>query len=118
MGAAARQRGDKLIREQLSSDEIVSVRRSFLSYMESDLLQLELAIQELQGVVESKDRDLHRARSLIDRLRTENQVLKAEKKRLFGVVDATKKHLSVAYNPQKKWAVAFVKAQLEKAKLI
>lgn len=118
MGAAARQRGDKVIRQQLSSDELVSVRRSYLSYLESDLLHLEFVVKELQGTVETREKELHRARLLIARLRAENQVLKAEKSRFLSVVETTKRHIAIAGNAQKKWTVSLVRAQLEKARLL
>ena len=118
MGAAARQRGDRLIQQQLAENEIVSIRRSYLCRLESDLLRLEKLSKELGDSADAQKEQLRHADAFIARLRAENQVLKAEKSRLFGVVDAMKRHVSIAGNPQKKWAVSFVKSQLEKARLI
>jgi len=68
--------------------------------------------------LEQDSKDLVRAKALIDRLRAENEVLKAEKRRFATVCDETRRHISVAGNPHKKWAVTFVKIQLQKARLI
>ena len=68
--------------------------------------------------LESDSRELVRARALIARLRAENEVLRDEKRRFAGTVESVKRHISIAGNPSKKWAVMLVKKHLEKAKLL
>lgn len=62
--------------------------------------------------------ELDKARALIERLRAENQVLKDERKRFIEVVENCKRHITIVGNPLKKYAVALVKSQLQKASLI
>lgn len=60
----------------------------------------------------------NQALMLIERLRAENRVLKDEKRRFVETVENCKRHISIVGNPTKKYAVALVKNQLQKARLI
>lgn len=79
--------------------------------------QICISLARLESL-EQDAKDLKRAQALIARLRAENEMLRLEKKRFAGVVEAAKRHISIAGNPMKKYAVCLVKAQLEKARLI
>ena len=120
MGAGARQRGDRVIRQRIAEEatETVSVKRAYLSGLCSQVARHEKAAEDAKHRADSAEEDLRRATALIARLRAENEVLKAEKRCFIGIVDATKRHISIAGNAQKKWAVALVKSRLEKARLI
>lgn len=120
MGAGARQRGDSVIQQRIAGEaaETVSVARAYLSGLCSQVARYEKAAEEEKRRGDTAEKELHRATMLIARLRAENEVLKAEKRRLISTVDATKRHISITGNVQKKWAVTLVKAQLEKARLI
>ena len=120
MGAGARQRGDRVIRQRIADEatETVNVERAYLSGLYTQVSRFESAADDAARRAEAAEEDLRRAKALIARLRAENEVLKSEKRRFIGTVDATKRHISVAGNAQKKWAVTLVKAQLEKARLI
>jgi hypothetical protein len=109
MGAAAGQRGAKVIREQIESEgqELITVRRDHLDDLTAEITRLS-----------SAQSDLRRAKALIARLKAENQVLRDEKRKFMEVVVATRRHISIAGNAQKKWAVGLVRAELEKARLI
>ena len=120
MGAGARQRGDRVIRQRFTDevDESVSVERAYLSGLCSQVARYEKAAEDTKRRADTAEEDLRRADALIARLRAENEVLKSEKRRFIGVVDAAKRHIAIAGNTHKKWAVMFVKTQLEKARLI
>jgi hypothetical protein len=109
MGAGAGQRGAKVIREQIEAEgqELITVRRDHLDSLTAEITRLS-----------STQTDLRRARALIARLRSENQVLRDEKRKFLAVVAATRRHISIAGNTQKQWVVGLVKSQLEKARLI
>jgi len=62
--------------------------------------------------------DLERAKSLIARLRAENQVLKDEKRRFVVTVSGCRHHIGIAGNATRKWVIGIVLAQLEKARLL
>lgn len=85
--------------------------------MYGDHEQICIRLSRLEQL-ESDSKDLARAKALIARLRAENEALKAEKKLFVSVVDSTRRHISVAGNSHKKWAVLLVKKRLEKARLI
>ena len=110
MGAAARQRGDKAIRDQAKPEKI-TINSEYVS-------RLEVAINNLIADKRELQNSMERARLKIERLRAENKVLKDEKKRFFETVRNTKKHISVSCNSQKKWTVGLVLSRLEKARLI
>ena len=110
MGAAARQRGDKVIRDQATPEEI-TISSEYIS-------RLEVAVNNLISDKRELQNSMERARLKIERLRAENKVLKDEKKRFFETVRNTKKHISVSCNSQKKWTVSLVLSRLEKARLI
>lgn len=116
----SRQRGDRVIRQRFTDEaaETVSVERAYLSGLCSQVARYEKAAEDAKRRADTAEEDLCRAKALIARLRAENEVLKAEKRRFIGTVDATKRHISIAGNAHKKWAVTLVKAQLEKARLI
>lgn len=120
MGAGARQRGDRAIRQRIADEatETVCVERAYLSGLCSQVARYEKAADDAKRRADTAEEDLRRAKALIARLRAGNAVLKAEKRRFIGTVDAAKRHISIAGNVQKKWAVTLVKAQLEKARLI
>ena len=120
MGAGAGQRGDRVIRQRLADEsaETVSVQRGYLDGLYRQVAKHDAAAEDATARAEKAEEDLRRANMLIARLRAENEVLKSEKRRFIGVVDGAKRHISVAGNAQKKWAVTLVKAQLEKARLI
>ena len=120
MGAGARQRGDRAIRQRIADEaaESVSVERAYLSGLCSQVVRYEKAAEEAKRRADTTEEDLRRAKALIARLRAENEALKAEKRRFISTVDAAKRHISIAGNTQKKWAVTLVKAQLKKARLI
>lgn len=120
MGAGARQRGDRVIRQRIADEaaETVSVERGYLSGLCSQVARYEKAAEAAKRRADDAEEDLRRADALIARLRAENEVLKSEKRRFIGVVDAAKRHIAIARNAHKKWAVTLVKAQLEKARLI
>lgn len=120
MGAAATQRGNRVIRQRISdeSSEAVSVERAYLSGLYAQVARYEAAAEDAQKRVQSAEYELRRANALISRLRAENEVLKDEKRLFVGVVNSTKHHIAVAGNAHKKWAVTLVKSQLEKARLI
>lgn len=67
--------------------------------------------------LEQAAKDLEQANKLIARLRAENTVLKDDRARMWGVVDATRRHISIAGNAHKKYGVALVASQLRKAGL-
>lgn len=110
MGAAARQRGDKVIRDQAKPEKI-TVDSEYVS-------RLEMAVNNLIADKRKLQHDIKKARLKIERLRAENSVLKDEKKRFFETVRDTKRHISVSGNTQKKWTVSLVLSRLEKARLI
>ena len=120
MGAAATQRGNKMIRQQLSDEsaETVSVERAYLNGLYAQVAQHEAAAEDTQKRAQKAEEELRRANALISRLRAENEVLKDENRMFVGVVNSTKHHIAVAGNAHKKWAVTLVKSQLEKARLI
>ena len=120
MGAGASQRGDKAIRQRIADEaaEQVCVDRAYLNGLYAQVAQYDAAAEAAKLSSESIGEDLRRAKALISRLRAENDVLKDEKRRFISTVDATKRHIAVAGNPQKKWAVTLVKAQLIKARLL
>lgn len=68
--------------------------------------------------LQEKEKELERAQALIARLRAENAVLKDEKKCILSCIDDIKRHISIAGNTHKKWAVTFVKTQLQKRFLL
>jgi hypothetical protein len=68
--------------------------------------------------LQEKEEELARAKALIARLRAENAVLKDEKKCIISYIDSLKRHISIAGNAHKKWAVTFVKTQLQKRFLL
>jgi hypothetical protein len=109
MGAAAGQRGSKIIREQIEAEgqELITVRRDHLNDLTAEITRLS-----------SVQSDLRRAKALIGRLKAENEVLRDEKRKFMEVVTSTRRHISIAGNAQKQWVVGLVKAQLEKARLI
>ena len=110
MGAAARQRGDKVIRDQAKPEKI-TINSEYVS-------RLEVAVNNLISDKRELQNSMERAQLKIERLRAENKVLKDEKKRFFETVRNTKKHISVSCNSQKKWTVSLVLSRLEKARLI
>lgn len=120
MGAGARQRGDRAIRQRIADEatETVCVERAYLSGLCSQVARYEKAADDAKRRADIAEGYRRRADALIARLRAENAVLKAERRRFIGTVDAAKRHISIAGNAQKKWAVTLVKAQLEKARLI
>lgn len=120
MGAGAGQRGDRVIRRRIAdeAEEIVVVTRAHLNWLCSQVARHEAALQDTKRRADKTDDDLRRANALIARIRAENEALKAERRRIISVIDATKRHISIAGNHHKKWAVAFVKSKLEKARLI
>jgi hypothetical protein len=120
MGAGARQRGDRVIRQRFTDEaaETVNVERAYLSGLYSQVARYEKAAEAAKRRADTAEEDLRRAKALIARLRAENEVLKSEKRLFIGVVDAAKRHIAIAGNTHKKWAVTLVKAQLEKARLI
>lgn len=71
--------------------------------------------------LQEKEKELERAQALIARLRAENAVLKDEnavlkdeKKCILSCIDDLKRHICIAGNTHKKWAVTFVKTQIKK----
>lgn len=68
--------------------------------------------------LQSDSKELKRADALIARLRAENEVLKRERKAILSLVHGLKRHISIAGNHQKKWAVAFVSSKIAAARLI
>lgn len=120
MGTGARQRGDRLIQQQIADDttETVNVERSYLSGLYAQVARHEKAAEAAKRRAKTAEESLRRAELLIARLRAEIKVLKSEKLRFIDVVDAAKRHIAIAGNVQKKWAVALVKAQLAKARLL
>ena len=110
MGAAARQRGDKVIRDQ-AKPEMITVSSEYVSRLEVAVNNLIIDKRKLQN-------DIKKSRLKIERLRAENSVLKAEKELFFETVRETKRHISVSGNTQKKWTVSLVLSRLEKARLI
>ena len=81
MGAAARQRGDKVIRNQ-SVTEMVTIKSEYVS-------RLEMAVNNLIADKRELQNSMERAQLKIERLRAENSVLKDEKKRFFETVRNT-----------------------------
>lgn len=120
MGAGASQRGDRVIRQRIADEaaETVIVERAYLNGLYSQVARYEKAAEEAKRRADSAEEDLRRAKALIARLRAENEALKSEKRRFVVTVDAARRHILIAGNAHKKWAVTFVKAQLEKARLI
>lgn len=68
--------------------------------------------------LQEKEKELERAQALIARLRAENAVLKYEKKCILSCIDDIKRHICIAGNTHKKWAVTFVKTQIKKRFLL
>lgn len=120
MGAAAGQRGDRVIRQRIADEAsvLVTVQQRHLNDLCARATRFEDAAKDAKSLAHSAAEDLRRAKALIARLRAENAALKAEKRSVVGVLDACKRHISVAGNPHKKWAVTFVKSQLMKARLL
>lgn len=120
MGAGARQRGDRVIRQRIADEavETVNMERAYLSGLCSQVARYEKAAEDAKRRADAAEGDLHRAQALIARLRAENEVLKSEKRRFIGVVDAAKRHIAIAGNAHKKWAVTLVYSMLEKARLL
>ena len=120
MGAAAGQRGAAVIRQRFEdeADALVPVQKRHLNDLYTRLARYEAAADNEKASAVSAADELRRAQLLIARLRAENSVLRAEKQRFIGAVDACKRHISIAGNAHKKWAVAFVKSQLIKARLV
>ena len=110
MGAAARQRGDKVIRDQ-AKPESITINSEYVA-------RLEMAVNNLIADKRKLQHDIKKARLKIERLRAENSVLKDEKKRFVETIRDTKRHISVSGNTQKKWTVSLVLSRLEKARLI
>ena len=110
MGAAARKRGDKVIRDQAKPEKI-TINSEYVS-------RLEVAVNNLISDKRELQNSMERAQLKIERLRAENSVLKEEKKLFFETVRNTKRHISVSGNTQKKWTVSLVLSRLEKARLI
>lgn len=120
MGAAKERRGDNAIRQEGAdyANKTVSVTNAYLSGLFDQLSRWEKSAEENKAHAEKIEHDLSRANALISRLRAENAVLKDEKRKFIQVVEGTKRHISVAGNAHKKWAVTLVKARLVSAKLI
>ena len=110
MGAAARQRGDKVIRDQATTEEI-TISSEYVARLEVAVNNLISDKRELQDSVK-------KSRLKIERLRAENKVLKDEKKRFFETVRETKRHISVSGFAGRKWVVSLILSRLEKARLI
>ena len=110
MGAAARQRGDKVIRDQAKPEKI-TINSEYVS-------RLEAAVNNLIADKRKLQHDIEKARLKIEKLRAENKVLKDEKKRFFETVRETKRHISVSGFAGRKWVVSLILSRLEKARLI
>ena len=108
MGAAKENRDKKHFRDSL--------------YQQNDVhyscRQIEAQLQQDLDKAKVDKSDLARSLALIERLRAENQVLRDEKRKFMEVVEMCKRHISVAGNCHKKYGVALVKSQLQKARLI
>lgn len=117
MGAASEHRGNRAIRRQIeeeqASDPHLSCRQA-ISHLQAENDRVRQAVRENETLAA----ELTKAKGLIDRLRAENTVLKDEKRRVAATVEACKRHITVAGNASKKYAVALVKSQLEKARLL
>lgn len=109
MGASKENRDLKHFRESLASDQkdIHYSCRQIEAQLQQDLENTKINMAELK-----------KARALIERLRFENQVLRDEKRKFLEVVEMCKRHISVAGNCHKKYGVALVKSQLQKARMI
>lgn len=120
MGAAKGQRGDAVIRQRFEdeADALVTVKQRHLDGLYARVERYEDMARDIKASAASAYEELRRAQSLIDRLRAENKVLKMERQRIIGAVDACKRHISISGNTHKKWAVTFVKNKLIKARLI
>ena len=120
MGAGATQRGDNAIRQGLADEasRTVTVDQGYLNGLYAQVARHEAAATDSKNALARIKSELARATALVARLRAENQVLKDEKTRFMSVVDSTRRHISIAGDTKKKWAVSLVKSQLEKARLI
>lgn len=110
MGAAARQRGDKVIRDQANPKKI-TVNSEYVSRLEAAVNNLIADKRELQH-------DIKKAQLKIERLRAENSVLKDEKKRFVETIHDTKRDISVSGFAGRKWVISLILSRLEKARLI
>lgn len=110
MGAASRQRGDKVIREQ-AKPETIAINSEYVSRLEVAVSNLISDKRELQDSIE-------KARLKIKKLSAENSVLKDEKKRFIETILNTKRHISVSCFAGRKWVVSLILSRLEKARLI
>jgi hypothetical protein len=68
--------------------------------------------------LEQDRKDLIKAKMLIERLRAENEVLKAEKRNFFSEFDNIKRHICIAGNSHRKYGVTFAKVRMQKLRLI
>ena len=109
MGAAKENRDLKHFRESLASEQ---------KDAHYSCRQIEAQLQQDLDKAKVDKSDLARSLALIERLRAENQVLRDEKRKFMEVVEMCKRHISVAGNCHKKYGVALVKSQLQKARLI
>ena len=117
MGAASEHRGNRAIRRQIeeeqANDPHLSCRQTIRSLQaEND------GLRQVARENKTLAAELAKARGLIERLRAENAVLKDEKRRFVATVDACKRHITIAGNASRKYAIALVKSQLHKARLI
>lgn len=117
MGAAAEHRGNRAIREGIEREQHEDPHygcNQAINYLQAENRELKDRIKGGEYLAER----LIQANALIERLRAENAVLKDEKARFISVVEGCKRHISVAGNCHKKYGVALVKSQLQKARLI
>lgn len=117
MGAAAEHRGNKAIREGIEREQTDDPHygcNQAINYLQAENRGLKDRLNEM---VKLED-ELRRAKMKINLLRAEIAVLKDEKARFIATVDACKRHITIATNHSRKYAVGIVKAQLQKARLI